>query len=727
MDSRGDSWGGNNRVYNRKAMPPKMMGKGHTYMMQVLPQQGVYAKSQRPTPMMMPHGMPQMPPSCMGTYPDNRGMMPKMMGMPVPGYMPKGKVGQRPMMPRIKTADPMANRSPIMGYHTGGGSPHVVGKQHMMQHSMVHGAVNMMPGRSTSPRNMGNHISPIGMAPNLVPGHMMANNASPKGMMPMYPHDPMHNSNSMVVTGNRATSSPHINNQMMGPPVGVQMAPMHPGSMGYDPRKANIQSQMLTQGRGPGLSVPQQQPPMVKVPTPMMKHGLQKQNLIPNYNQQPMRRQIDIPQRQVNRRAPEEYMRKPLNVPPLPLEEEQMEPSVADEDTAADDTQTEDAEKDLDSTFMDDMRESVKSLISEQLSKAASIYGTNFTITDEDDTISALIEGFIPIFNQLWIATKSAHKYSMDEVYMELTNPDTSLGQGITARREIEHLESYFRDKSDVEKCLSRYRTPMKPVVRDTIGNALPLFTEVTPAMRAEEYAEISYNQRHMSQKITAVHYRNALEDDVIRAMLPESFRIQQIKMASCLHFDSGTPPQCVSPPAEPAEKDCAASALSKCATTMETSQFSSVASKLLDQAGGSFFDKLGELPMLQLDMRFAKAPQIVPGGDMMMQFAGGKAGFPGLQMPFPKGVNYPLVPIPKMMPLMPPVDTKAPGPVVTQPIPDQSNIHEPKILPDSTLLVKPTGMSNPSQHLMFPGGIPVPKAAKVKAPPPMFGPRFNS
>ncbi|GFE55322.1 heat shock protein 70, putative [Babesia ovis] len=742
MDGRGDGWGGNNPGYPRKAMPPKMMTKGPPYMIPMMPQQGVFPKNNTTSSMMMHNGhrMAQMPP-----YPEGVGQMPKMMGPPGHGYIhPKLKMGPHNMTPQMKAGDHMQGHSPrTVTPNVPGGSPTGMNHQQMVQRPVPPTPGNVMRGTSSavpqngmagglSPRMMGHNLSPLAMGPKRASGSLMPVNLSPQSLMHRYPAGNMHKHGNMMVPPSRGSVSPHVTPQMMGPPKipgggppgGLKMAPGPPGGMGYNRVLPPMPPHMGMQNRNIGMLMSKPKMPLGMGTTSMMKTVPPLPSFNPRHNQALDHKPSD-PRTKASRPAsrrpaePQVEQAAPSSPSTPPPEQEQIDSSMVDGDA--------------DAEFIENLKESVMELIGEQLAKAEGVYSQTFTLADENATFKAIIEGFHPILNALWTATKKVHKYSLDESFLEFCAPDALAGQVLVARREMETLEEFYRGKHDIEKLLSLYRTPNKAVTRDPLGNNMPMDREMSASMRAQEYAEVGYNQRNLVQKITAVDYRNALESEECHAMLPESFRLQQIKMASTLHFDVRTPPQCISPPSEPMDKDCAESALSKCATSMESSSFSSVAAKLMDKSSDSFFENLSDIPMLQLDIRYANGPQMVSNSDMMSQFSGGKAGFPGMKMPFPKGVNLPqMVPMPKMLSMRPPGPQGPTKPSAKQgpanfkgstgPLTHSGGV----IPPGSPTLPLPVGVTNPSQKLETPGTLSGPQPSQMKQAPPMFGTRYQ-
>ncbi|ORM40407.1 uncharacterized protein BXIN_1865 [Babesia sp. Xinjiang] len=739
MDGRGENWVGHNPVYPRKMMPPKMIPKGPPFMMQMMPQKGVYPKSGPASPILMNHGMGQMPPSRISPYAEGVGPMPKMMGIGGPGFIhPKMKMTQRGMMPHMKPSDPMANHSPRMNHASNGvGSPPGMGHQHLpprhmgpVNNNMVLSSPPMPPSgmgggmsQGVSPRRMGPNLSPLSMGANRGPSNIMSNNLSPKSLVQRFPPEPVHQHGGMLVTPNRGPVSPHLTSQMMcppkmsnlGPPIGVKMPP---SGMGY----GHMGPHMGIQGRLPGVPIPKPKLPLGMHMGPHMKSGpATSGHHMSHHAGSRQHDHVVKPSRPPARRAPEPQLERdpPPSISSPPSESEQGETSAPDD-------------KEVDSELTDNMKKSVISLVREQLVKAEGLYAKKFTLSDESELASTMIDGFLPILNTLWDETKKSHKYSLDEMYLKLSGPDSSVFGDLQVRREMEHLEDYYRSKTDLERLLSLYRSYNKGTMRDAIIGGVPGDSEMSAMMRAQEYAEVGYNQRNLVKKITALDYRNALENELCRSMFPESFRTQQIKMASSLHFDVRTPPQCVSPPAESVDSDSAAAALSKCASTMESSHFSSVASKLMSKSSSTFFDKMGDMPMLPLDMRYTGGPQMMPAPDMLMPMGNGKAGFGGMQMPFPKGVNFPMVQMPKLGAMRPPVSQVPPK---GSPKPGSPILHGQRgpvnhavvsVSSSSPALPVPMKMVNPSHKFEAAGMVPGSRPPLMKKPPPMFNNRFT-
>ncbi|GIX65853.1 heat shock protein 70 [Babesia caballi] len=675
MDGHGNPWGSHNPLYPRKMIHPKLMPKGQPYMMPMIPQQGVYPKGGGAAPMMMHlgHGMPPMPPARMQGYPEPMGHMPKMMGHPGPRYMhPGASMGPRAMMPHMKAPEHMPSHSPRMSHSVGGaGSPATMGHPHVVARPLPpgHGSHVRVPSPTPMPAGhvpMGMHqgMSPSGLAPSLSPPTMPANrpslaivpnNLSPGARVQHFSPDSMHAHGGMVGAPARGAVSSHYAPQMMpqpkmvgvGPPMGMKLPPGPPGGMPHGAVPASAHPHMPMPNRRMGG--PKPKPSFNIGPPPHMKSG-PPMKAPPQGGQVPTRghsRSSDKAgkgSRSGQKRSQLQRQREAASSQSTPM------PSspTSSKDGKVGDSSAEGQESAP--SLAERMERSVAALLSDQLAKGQGLYGKKFTLSDESGVVSALIEGFIKLLNVLWKETKRSHKYSMDEAYLELHNKPTA-SLGLSVRREMECLEEFYRSKKDIAVLLSKYRTPSKANARDSNAANAANDKEMTLAMRAAEYAEVGYNQRHLVQKITALDLRNALSSEVCRSMMPESFRLQQIKMATSLHFDSQTPPQCVSPPSESVESDSAESALSKCASSIDLASFTSAASKLMDNSGGSFLEKM-EFPMLQMDMRFAKATPMLPTPEMMMSMHGGKQGFPGMHMAFPKGLGFPMAHMPPMFPM---------------------------------------------------------------------------
>ncbi|CDR97837.1 hypothetical protein, conserved [Babesia bigemina] len=685
MDGRGDPWGGNNPAFTRKVLHTKMMPKGLPYMMQMVTPQGMYPKGGNASNMMMPPGgkTAPMPPSRMPLYPESVGHMPKMLGKLGPGYMPTSmQMDPRGVMPQ----DRMPNLPAHMSYRgSTGNSPVGMAHQRVPPRQLQPGPGAM--AHVPSPTSVGHGImapgmhpgmSPRGMAPNMSPSSMgqnhqapaaMPSNVSPKNLQ-RYTPDPRHPHAVTMGNTGRGTASPHYASQMMGPPKmgpmampmgGMKVQPGPASGMGFMQVPPPGSPHMVMSNRRPNMMMAKPRMPMDMGPGSHMKSPSPVSGVnFPVVAAQPS----GFPR-------PTSQPPKPTRTPPKRTGESRADRSIGTPQSGSSDgalalpkdvpmVDSDAAEKRA-SQIIEQMEKCLLELLSEQLKKAEGLYGKTFTV-DESEVTSALIKGFLPILGALWREIKESHKYSLDELYLELNNPDAADKCGVVVNRELRSLEEYYRTKRDIEKVLNMYRSRTKPANKDNNNANAAEDQAATAATRAQEYAEVGYNQRHLVQKITALDYRNALAGDRCKSMMPESFRVQQIKMASSLHFDIRTPPQCISPPPEAADSNAAEIALSKCANSMDTSQFPSIALKLLDRSKHNRMDKGGDVPMLPMDMRYAKTPGMALPPEVMMQMPAVKPGFAGMPMHFPKGMNFPMMQMAGMMPMGPGVPPGMPA-----------------------------------------------------------------
>ncbi|KAK1444159.1 hypothetical protein BgAZ_100650 [Babesia gibsoni] len=689
MDGRGDQWAGNHPGYPSGMLHPKAMQKGPPFVVPMMHQQNVFMKGGQNQGMMMhqPQGMVHMQQPMMPKFQDMGMHMPKMMQPPGPGYMHPGMgVPQRGRMQPMPMQEHMQNPLQKNGQPgMPGGSPVDMGKQRMVTRPMPGGPKNLMkvPSPSSMPPGFmggGMHggISPGSLGPSLSPrsmggqvgpqGGSMQSNISPKSLMRRLSPESYRQHGNMM---------PKQNGGMMQPPkqaYAMKMPPkLVPGGMNFGPMMPPGPSQHLPmQGKRMGAPMNNQQmgkgmPPHLKPAPPLMMH---KQLLPAHPQSQPT--SMDNLQKQF-RPAPKRLTTLPpptgpqlgpaLSQLPMPLPE--VEP-VNDVDRVM--------REQLRKSIPERMNSAISILMKDILGRAEGVYGISFKLSDETEVIDTIISEFLPIMDILWSETKKAHKYSLDETYMQLNGADSSKKKRFVLHRDMDELEDYYKRKEEIEKTLASYRTPAKPIQKDPLPPPPPEENEMSALMKAQEYADVGYNQRHLVQKITALDYRNALAGEECCNLLPESFRLQQIKMISTLHFDIRTPPRCVSPPSESInDLEASVSDVTKGANLTESSNFSSVASKLLEKQGSSFMEKMPDLPTLKLDMRYAKGPQVVPTPEMLMQLSGFNQQPQGGPMMFPKGMNFPMLPMPKMMPMR----SKGPPPQIPPQNPRPKGEHD--------------------------------------------------
>ncbi|KAK1937370.1 hypothetical protein X943_001371 [Babesia divergens] len=687
MESHGDPWGAKHAGFTPKMMHPKLMQKGVPFMMPMMHKPGVFPKgTAKPAMMMHPnHKMMPLQPNMMAKYPEMGGHMPPMMGHPNPGYMHPGmNMPPLGMLPPMKGQDPMSKCSPRpVSSGNAGGSPLAMPPQRAAPRTMPTGQNAMMKAsspKSMMPGYMGGNIHPMmpsgGMGTTLSPRSVpikhpspggMPTNVSPKQMMPRLSPDKFRPPGAMMGQQNCVKMPPHDPSRMIGPPkigpggapMGMKMPPqLAPPGMAFNPMVGAPHAHMGMHGQRMGI--PMTKPAVGKGVMPHMKPAaplLLDQHAGPSPSTGPQRphdlmaKGFRPPPKRASENPPPN-LGLPLPAPPVPLlkvpRDNIMNAIVLKEEPQ--------------STVQERLTQIVSSLVKDQVQRAEGLYGKTFTISDESKVVDALIEGFQPILNVLWAETKKAHDYSIDGAYLKFSGADAEGHSDFVVHRAIEELEEFYARKNEIESMLSSYRMPNRVNIRDFGFAGAPEEKKMTALMKAQEYADVGYNQRHLVQKITALDYRNALASEECIKLLPKSFRLQQIKMCTSLHFDIRTPPQSVSPPPELAhDRDGAETALSKCASSMETTNFSSVASKLLEKPGSSFMDRMPELPVLKLDMRYAKGLQVVPTPEMLMQLSNCNQPNSNGSMMFPTGAKFPMS---KMLPLHP---SGPPLPMVTQ------------------------------------------------------------
>ncbi|GBE62097.1 collagen alpha-1(XXVII) chain, putative [Babesia ovata] len=654
MDGRGGHWGGNNPAYPGKALQMKMVPKGMPYMMQMVAPQGMYPKGANAPNMMMPPGgnTAQMPPSRMSPYQDPAGHMQKMLGKAGPGYMSSPmQMAQGGMMPQER----MANLSAHMQYRgSAGNSPVGMGYQRapirqpqLGPGAMAHGASPISMGHGLIQPGTHLGMSPRGIAPNMSPSSMghshQAPLAMPSNVPPKHPlHYPPHPKHQQGPTmGSSTHGSQIMGTSKMGHMAmqlgGMNVAPGPGNSMAYIQVGPSGASRMVMQGPRPGAVMTKPKMPVDKGPASHMKapppvagvgHNVAAQpNEIAPTTNQPSETPLQSPTRAADDGAGRPST--PTNAESAP----RRKPPAA---------KVESAERKA-SQATEEVEKCVLAIMGEQLKQGEGLYGKTFVMNEAVIT-ATLIEGFLPILEVLWQEIKGWHKYGVDEPYLEYNNPDITEQRGLVMNRDMRSLEEFYRTMLDIEKVLTIYRTRNKSANKDPANANATDEEPVTAGMLAQEYAEVGYNQRHLVQRITAVDYRNALEGDFCKRLMPDSFRLQQIKMASTLHFDIHTPPQCVSPPAESVDSSAAEIALSNCASSMDTSLFPSIAMRRLEMLKHNHTDMGGDMPMMSMDMRYAKTSGIAPPADVMMQMSAGKQGFSGVPMQFPKGMNFPMM-----------------------------------------------------------------------------------
>lgn len=697
MDGRGEPWPVKRPGFHTQMIHPKMFHKAPPFQVPVMQQHNVFHKSGPNTQMIMHHqpNMVHIQPTMSPKYQEMGAPVPQIVVQGGPKYLqmhPPMTVSPRAARPHMQVPE-HGQGHPQEPIHKGASPAAMSGPQRIYKRAMQGPPTHIMKVTSSqmAPVYMGAPMHKAGNPP-------MSHNLSPRSMGGKHP-SPGGNVNTNLSPKNYRHSGPmmpHPGSAQIPPhglPIGMKASPQHmmQGGMNYSQMRPGVKAHMPMHGKGMGMSV--SKAPMPKgshhqgkalSPTMLHKQAMPGHAASHSPRMESMPKSYQpLPQRfnQVKAHA-QATQSSPGGTPPAMYRSPQINPSEA----------TELVRKELNNTDIKiRMRSAMIALLKDQLSKADSLYGKTFVLSDENRIVDALIMGFLPILQRLWVEAKKAHVYSLDDLYIALSAGGSVVKNELIVRRDIDPLEEFYRCKEDLENLLESYRTTNKQAPKDPLANSSSEEKEVTPLMKAQEYADVGYNQRQLLQKVTAVDYRNALWSNECIKMLPESFRIQQIKMISSLHFDIQTPPQSVSPPGETVHDGAPPGHdLLKGANTTETTNFSSVASKLLEKQGSNFLGKMPELPMLKLDMRYTKMPQVIPTQEMLMQISGYNQPPVGMPMMFPKGMNYPMMPIPKMIPLR----SKGPPPQMPHKNPRPKAEGEPgPLLPGPMIMKKPPGM----------------------------------
>ncbi|AFZ80521.1 hypothetical protein BEWA_033760 [Theileria equi strain WA] len=208
----------------------------------------------------------------------------------------------------------------------------------------------------------------------------------------------------------------------------------------------------------------------------------------------------------------------------------------------------------------------VISLLNSELEKANDLYDKNLKWTNVEEVANALMEAFKPVLEIMWKETKRFHKYSLDEAFQNFKQ-----GSEIEARRDYKPLEQYFNSKKETENLMMMYHNISKMSFREGAAPLVPQRNgDIDFSGIAEEFVNVSFNQRQLLETTTALNLRAALGGDLLSKVLPQDFRLKLIEAINTLHFDLGTPPQCVSPPPEPAKETSGPDPiLSKCYNTL--------------------------------------------------------------------------------------------------------------------------------------------------------------
>ncbi|KAK2197083.1 hypothetical protein BdWA1_000080 [Babesia duncani] len=351
--------------------------------------------------------------------------------------------------------------------------------------------------------------------------------------LPMHPH-PMH-----------AMPQPQYHQQMQ------MKRPIHP--------KFKLQQHMQFKMGPMHVKMPLQQPPMYQKQTQYRQMSPMLPTKAPMFLQHPKA----SPGPMMPMGKQEAFVPQPLG----PLKERtplgpnftiQIKDALIPEESRAQETQEPPEPLEV------QMERQMIKLMKSQAQKARDLFGFDFEYTDEKLVARVLIDEFIPLLQILWQTTRDIHRYSLDGTLLALSDGKC---KGIQIERDYTSLQDYYKLKMHLSDIVPRrsLHIPAPAVEAPT-----PQDIQATTFTKAKEYAEVSYNQRHLLQKVTALDYRSALLEDRIRMVMPEQFRLKQIEMATTLHFDLGTPPQCVSPPVETNDAFAAESILYRCYTNLQ-------------------------------------------------------------------------------------------------------------------------------------------------------------